>query len=101
MFLVNGFVPLDRRFKLLNIPSELILFLFKSDDYIFKINSKLPSDTKIVNARFDDVRMRFVLILYSESFDDIAENALIPEVSPTDILFRTIEIEQTKEEVQE
>ncbi len=101
MFLVNGFLPLDKRFRRLEIPSELILYLFKSDDYVFKVNSKLPTDTQIVNARFDDTKMRFILILHSDSYEEVSEGALIPEISPSDILFRTINEQNTKEETQE
>lgn len=102
MLILNGKLDLDllelpRRYKQIRIDSDILLHFLKSDGYIFKIESGLPKDTRIVNARFDETRMHFILILYSESFPDIPKGGVIPE--ETSII--TIGYEQTKEKDEE
>ena len=101
MLILQGKGPInelltERRYRLLTIESDFFIRLIKSDGYKFEIISTLPKDTKIINARFDDTRMRFDLILYSESFDKVPEGGLIPEETSM-VLFHTIPNEQIKE----
>lgn len=95
MLVLDG---LTRRFKIAKMPVELLGHFFGSDGLTFRIESKLPKDVKITNARFDEEALCFKLILYSEEFDDIPKAFPIPEIEKDDILFRRIYEQNTKEE---
>ena len=83
---------INRRVKLLAIPPEQILALFKEGMKFrknFKIVSGAPSDAKVVNIINDPIRNQVMMVVKSATFDEVPVRE-VPPILTIDIEYGAV-----------
>ena len=94
----EGKIRIERRCKLLYVSDRIILQIIKGFfDYEFlnlpDFSDCLPEDVQVMAVQYDLSRASFTIVIYSSTFDIVADGATIPELEvDVDYRYRIIRL---------
>lgn len=74
--------PKKRRFKVMRIEPEFLIYFLKRKDIILLIDRPLPADTEVYRFHYNAMLDTIDIILWSDQFPDIPEGGQIPIMDP-------------------